>query len=153
MRFSRTPIRRRVSSPPAASPQLAARHFAARLEYETDPADVWADLSTGAADFIVVDVRSRETFAGGHVPGAISLPHAEIDERVLEWLPRNTLLVTYCWGAGCNGATKAAMKLASLGYRVKEMIGGIDWWQRDNLPIEVGAEGDLPANPSVAAAG
>jgi rhodanese-related sulfurtransferase len=131
---------------------MAARHFAARLEYETDAADVGADLAAGVADFVVVDARSREAFAAGHVPGAISLPHVEIDERVLDWLPRHRLVVTYCWGPGCNGATKAAMKLASLGYRVKEMIGGMEWWQRENLPLEGGVADDVPAGAATPAA-
>jgi rhodanese-related sulfurtransferase len=143
---------RRVN-PPAASSELAARHFANRLQYETDPSDVWADQSSGVADFIVIDARAREAYAAGHVPGAISLPHREIDERVYAWLPRQTLLITYCWGPGCNAATKAAMKLASLGYRVKEMIGGLEWWQRDALPIEFGADRAPSENSETASVG
>jgi rhodanese-related sulfurtransferase len=46
--------------------------------------------------------------------------------------------VTYCDGIGCNASTKAAVKLSRLGYRVKEMIGGIDWWRRDGLAVHEG---------------
>jgi rhodanese-related sulfurtransferase len=44
--------------------------------------------------------------------------------------------VTYCWGPGCNGATKAALEFAKLGYPVKEMIGGFEYWAREGLPVE-----------------
>jgi rhodanese-related sulfurtransferase len=45
-------------------------------------------------------------------------------------------IVTYCWGPGCNSSTKAALKLASLGFKVKEMIGGLEYWRHEGLPIE-----------------
>jgi rhodanese-related sulfurtransferase len=51
------------------------------------------------------------------------------------------VVVTYCWGPGCNAATKGAARLAALGFRVKEMIGGIEYWRREGHPVE-GTEGD-----------
>ena len=45
----------------------------------------------------------------------------------------------YCWGPHCNGAARGGLRLAELGYRVKEMIGGIDGWRREGLPVEGGA--------------
>jgi rhodanese-related sulfurtransferase len=50
-------------------------------------------------------------------------------------------VVTYCWGPGCNGATRAALALARLGYEVREMLGGIEYWIREGFPVEV--DGDL----------
>jgi rhodanese-related sulfurtransferase len=44
-------------------------------------------------------------------------------------------VVTYCWGPGCDGATRAALALARIGFRVKEMIGGIEYWTREGLPV------------------
>ena len=44
-------------------------------------------------------------------------------------------VVTYCWGPGCNGATRAALALAQLGYRVREMLGGFEYWAREGLPV------------------
>lgn len=122
---------------PAAS--AAARdYFAAKLACETDPADVWADLATGRTGFVVVDTRGDDAYARGHVPGAIRLPHAEIDERSIAALPAGAVAVTYCWGPGCNAGTKGALKLAALGVPVKEMIGGFEYWQREGHPIETG---------------
>jgi rhodanese-related sulfurtransferase len=45
-------------------------------------------------------------------------------------------VITYCWGPGCDGATRAALALAELGYQVKEMIGGIEYWIREGLPVQ-----------------
>jgi len=58
-------------------------------------------------------------------------------------------VVAYCDGIGCNGSTKGAY-LALLGFRVKEMLGGLDWWRREGYPVTVGSEpGSLaPAAPA-----
>lgn len=115
--------------------QNALAHFEARLEWEIDS----ADLAEHPDDYIVIDARKPETYAAGHVPGAINLPHRTITAETARF-PKDAVLVTYCDGIGCNASTKAAVKLSRLGYRVKEMIGGIDWWKRDGLPVEHGAE-------------
>ena len=47
----------------------------------------------------------------------------------------------YCWGPGCNGATRAALEFARLGHPVKEMLGGFEYWVREGLPLE-GADAD-----------
>ena len=117
-----------VTSVKAASPETALRHFSLRLSLETDCSDVFASSETGMKDFILVDVRGEQAFARGHVPGAINLPHRQIDQERLAQLPSDTLFVVYCAGPHCNGANKAAVKLAELGRPVKEMIGGITGW-------------------------
>ena len=45
-------------------------------------------------------------------------------------------LVVYCWGPACNAGTKACAKLSELGFRVKEMIGGIEYWRHEGLQVE-----------------
>ena len=113
----------------------AQQFFESKLRYETDPADVYADMEKGKTGFAVLDVRSRTAYREKHVVGAISLPHSSIDRTRMDTFPADTLFVVYCWGPGCNGSTKAALKLARLGYRVKEMIGGIEYWEREGLPL------------------
>jgi rhodanese-related sulfurtransferase len=113
----------------------ALEHFERRLVVETDVADVAEALAAGPPDFVLVDARSDAAYAAGHVPGAISLPHARIDADAVAALP-DGLIVTYCWGPSCNGATKAAVRLAALGRPVKEMIGGFEYWERDGHPVE-----------------
>jgi rhodanese-related sulfurtransferase len=128
--------RPRVSETPPASPVMAERHFRWRLAFETDPADLHADLERGVADFTLVDTRSRDAFAAGHVPGAVSLPCAEIDDTTPATLPPNRLVVTYSSGLACNAATKGAAALAALGYQVKEMLGGLEHWQAEGYEVE-----------------
>ena len=124
---------------PASSTEAEA-HFSKRLAFETDCWDVHHALTNGATDFVVLDVRGRDAYTAGHVPGAVSMPHAEIDaDRMSPW-PADTVFVVYCWGPQCNGANKAALRLARLGRPVKEMIGGIAGWTDEEFPFATGAE-------------
>jgi rhodanese-related sulfurtransferase len=129
-----------VRQHPAADPAAALRHFSSRLVYEADSADVYEDLRNGVLDVILIDARTPETYARGHVPGAHNLPHRTITTESTAWIPHDAVLVTYCDGIGCNASTKAAIKLSALGFHVKEMIGGFDWWQRDGHPVATGDE-------------
>ncbi|MBV9495766.1 MAG: hypothetical protein JOZ54_16080 [Acidobacteria bacterium] len=117
----------------------ANEFFALKLEHETDCADVAEDLM-GGLGMIVIDARKPELYERGHVPGAINFPHRTMTAESVQILPRDTLLVTYCDGIGCNASTKAALKLSGFGFRVKEMLGGLDWWIRDGLPVARGGE-------------
>lgn len=124
----------------------AYQHFAAKLAFETDPADVAEALKTGDVDFVLVDTRAKGHYTKSHLPGAINVPETGITEDWLATLPADKLIVTYCWGPGCNGSTKAAMKIAALGRPVKEMIGGIEYWLRDGYATE--GRRPTPSNPS-----
>ncbi|MFC8191256.1 rhodanese-like domain-containing protein [Cellulomonas sp. NPDC057328] len=131
-----------TTSMTTASPDLtsadtrdAIAHFAAKLRYATDPTDVHAAQESGTADFVVVDSRGDVAWAQGHIPGAVHLPTREIATRAAELLDPAVPVVTYCWGPGCDGATRAALALSQLGYRVREMIGGFEYWAREGLPV------------------
>ena len=131
---------RPVTDVPAASPAKALEHFEALLAYETDCADVHAAVSAGHAGFVVLDVRSPEAFAAGHVPGAANLPHRRINERNLAAYPAEALFVVYCSGPHCNGADRAAVRLARLGRPVKKMIGGITGWRDEGFELATGPQ-------------
>ena len=120
----------------SVSPDAIA-FFASRLAFQTDVADVQAALATGDPGFALVDSRSPAAWAQGRIPGAVHLPTAQIPERASTALDPATPVVTYCWGPGCNGATRAALALARLGYAVREMLGGIEYWIREGFPVEV----------------
>lgn len=124
-----------VTAVPAAHPDGALAHFQKLLAFETDCWDVHASLVAGRADFVLLDVRSPEAFAAGHVPGAESLPHRRIAERALAAYPADTLFVVYCAGPHCNGADRAAVALARLGRHVKKMIGGITGWKDEGFTL------------------
>lgn len=123
----------------------AVAHFAGRLAFETDVADVHADLAAGAS-FTLVDVRSQESWDQGHVPGAVHLPSGKVRLRAEQTIDRDKPVVTYCWGPGCNAATKAALEFAKLGYEVKEMIGGFEYWVREGFAYET-AQGPVQPAP------
>jgi rhodanese-related sulfurtransferase len=114
---------------PAAQSEKAFSFFNHKLGYETDCSDVYADIKAGNQPFVLLDTRSKEAYEKSHAITAISFPHSDINETSLAAYAKETQFVVYCWGPGCNGATKGAMKLAALGYAVKEMIGGIHYWE------------------------
>ncbi|MEU7907784.1 rhodanese-like domain-containing protein [Actinoplanes sp. NPDC049118] len=136
------------------TPERAAELFAERLATQTDVTDVHAAMATPAPGFVLVDSRSAAAWAQGHVPGAVHLPVADIDGRAAELLDPTVPVVTYCWGPGCNGATRAALALSLRGYQVREMIGGTEYWVREGFSLRTPA-GDVAreADPLVIACG
>lgn len=119
-----------------AIPADAAAWFRRRLSFETDCADVYSAMRDGETDFVLLHViGGEETFCRRHLPGALHLPHRQIDEaRMAQW-PAETLFVVYCAGPHCNGADIAALKLAMLGRPVKIMLGGLSGWEDEGLPF------------------
>jgi rhodanese-related sulfurtransferase len=113
----------------------ALAHFRAKLDFETDVSDVHAALEAGP-NFVLVDSRGDEAWAQGRIPGALHLPTREITHRGTALIPHGTPIVTYCWGPACNGATRAALEFAQLGYPVREMIGGFEYWAREGFAVE-----------------
>ena len=111
------------------------QHYRDKLRYETDSWDLNEAIQNGER-VVVIDARSPEAFAEGHIPGAINFPHRTMNEDSTANLDREALYVTYCDGIGCNASTKGALNMARLGFRVKELMGGLDWWKRDGYPIE-----------------
>lgn len=114
----------------------AADFFAAKLSYETDPTDLAADRASGAAP-LVIDVRAADAWSQGRIPGAVHVPNAELAARAALVAPDlEQAIVVYCWGPGCNGSTRGALTLNSLGYRnVRELIGGFEYWAREGLAV------------------
>ena len=129
-----------VTATPPPPPSEAAQYLARKLALETDCSDVRVATKSGSVDFVLLDVRGRSAFAKAHVPGATSLPHGEITaERMMAW-PHDTIFVVYCAGPHCNGADKAALKLAKLGRPTKVMLGGMTGWADEGFPFEHSSE-------------
>ena len=125
----------RVTEVPPASCAEALKHFESLLAFETDCWDVYEAMKRDAPGFVLLDVRGPQSFQAGHVPGAINLPHAKINERNLISYPHEVLFVVYCNGPHCNGADRAAALLARLGRKVKKMIGGIEGWKDEGFDL------------------
>jgi rhodanese-related sulfurtransferase len=122
----------------------ALSFFAAKLAFQTDVSDVHAALPAG--EFTLIDTRDLRAWRQGHIPGAVHLPRRMIPVRAATLLDPDRPVVVYCWGPGCDGATKAALALSERGYRVKEMIGGIEYWIREGFPIQA-ADGVVQRDP------
>ncbi|WP_295820327.1 rhodanese-like domain-containing protein [uncultured Microbacterium sp.] len=120
----------------------ALSYFTGKLAHETDASDVYAAQRDERA-FVLVDVRGADAWAQGHPVGAVHIPYREIAERAPTEIPLTTPVVVYCWSPGCNAGAKGAVEFARLGYSVKEMIGGYEYWVREGLPTE-NAQGALP---------
>lgn len=125
-----------VTEIPAASSEQAIAHFAAKLAYETDCADVHQAMAKKQMDFHLLDVRGAMSFERSHVPGAINMPKDKISHETLSALPERRCFVVYCAGPHCNGADKAALKIAQLGFPVKIMIGGMTGWADEKFRFE-----------------
>ena len=112
-----------------------ASFFAAKLQCETDPSDVHAARAAGE-NLVVVDVRSAEAFAQGRIAGAVHMHYSEIAQRAPNEIAPDAHVVVYCWSPGCNAGAKGALEFARLGYHVREMIGGFEYWVREGYLVE-----------------
>ena len=110
-------------------------HYQAKLSFELDSADLYTAI-INQENIIIIDGRSPQAYQKEHIPGAVNLWHKDMSFHTTEHLDKNKIYICYCDGIGCNASTKAALKLLTLGFEVKELIGGLDWWKRDGYATE-----------------
>jgi rhodanese-related sulfurtransferase len=110
-------------------------YYQSKLAFEIDPSDLFKALEKGE-NIIPLDARQAAGFDNEHIPGAISIPHREMNEANTAHLDKSKTYVCYCDGIGCNASTKGALNMARLGFKVKELIGGIEWWKFDGYATE-----------------
>ena len=89
-------------------------------------------------DAVVIDVRPREEYAAGHIPGALSIPLEALRRRLRE-LPANKLIVAYCRGPYCVLAPQAVTLLRARGLRAHRLEDGLPEWRAAGLPVAAGA--------------
>jgi len=111
------------------------KHYENKLAFEMDPSDLYEALKNGE-NIIVIDARKSFGYEAEHIPNAINIPHREMNSTSTNHLDRTALYVTYCDGIGCNASTKGALNMTKLGFKVKELIGGIEWWKKDGYATE-----------------
>jgi rhodanese-related sulfurtransferase len=111
----------------------ALDYFRMRLEATVSPMDVKMMRESQPDAFVLIDVRIGPKPCKAE--GAIEIPQTEIVARMAE-LPKDKLLVLYCWETWCSLAVKAAVPLLEAGFQVKEMYGGIAAWTTLGLPTE-----------------
>jgi rhodanese-related sulfurtransferase/DNA-binding transcriptional ArsR family regulator len=88
---------------------------------------------------VILDVRPREEFAAGHIPGALSVPLDELD-AVLARLPKRAQVVAYCRGPYCVLAPQAVERLRAKGFKARRLADGMPEWRLAGLPVAVGEE-------------
>lgn len=88
---------------------------------------------------VILDVRPREEFAAGHIPGAVSVPLGELDVALAR-LPRRAQIVAYCRGPYCVLAPQAVERLRAKGFKARRLADGMPEWRLAGLPVAVGEE-------------
>ena len=111
------------------------KHYEDRLSFQWDSADLAEKLEEDPK-VVVIDTRKAFAYEEEHIPSAISFPHRTMDVTTTASLDKNAIYICYCDGIGCNGSTKGSLKMAKLGFNVRELIGGLDWWKRDGYQTE-----------------
>lgn len=129
---------------PLQDTEDAVEYFEAELAYKTNGHFIKKAVKEQRKDVVIVDVRAANDFAKGHIPGAINIPFEKFSsfegtETEFEGLRKDGFNCIYCYTATCNLAQKAARKFASLGYPVKEIMGGFELWASHQNPIEASA--------------
>ncbi len=139
-----TPLTRLVEP---HSPNETAAAMLEKLRLHADAADLALDLRQHAGEVIAIDARRESAYAAGHIPGAINLPHRLMNADTTAGLDRSKLYIVYCDGIGCNASTWGTYQMAKLGFQCKELLGGLDFWLRDQLPVVTGEQpGQMPAD-------
>jgi rhodanese-related sulfurtransferase len=87
---------------------------------------------------VILDTRPAEEYLAGHIAGALSLPVADVRQR-LRQLPKNRKYVAYCRGPYCVYADEAVALLRSAGRRAQRLLEGFPEWQSAGFPIQHGA--------------
>ena len=104
--------------------------YESKLAYEMDSSDLFDALEENE-NIIVVDTRQSFGYENEHIPMSINLPHKEMNSDITKHLDKEKTYICYCDGIGCNASTKGALNMSKLGFKVKELIGGIEWWKFD----------------------
>ncbi|MGW3468972.1 ArsR/SmtB family transcription factor [Saccharopolyspora sp. NPDC000995] len=86
-------------------------------------------------DVVVLDVRPREEYEAGHIPGAVSIPVEELGDKLGE-IPADQEIVAYCRGSYCVLAHDAVRLLAAHGRSARRLTDGMLEWQLAELPVE-----------------
>jgi len=118
----------------------AVTFFQDKLAFEAEMGMVVKIVSEKNEAYLLLDVRSPEAFAKGHIPGARNIPRVQLAEKLAE-LPKDKTIITYCYHAYCFASAKAALELAKAGFTVMEMPGGFDEWEKRNHPVHVHDDG------------
>jgi len=106
--------------------EVATDFFAEKLAFTLGPVELQHMLAENKVKLI--DVRRKEDYDESHIPQAISIPIAELIDKLTQ-LSKNDIHVVYCYNQQCHLGAAAALNLAQNGYPVMELDGGFDVWK------------------------
>lgn len=111
-------------------------YFKARLDATVSPMDLHKILAENPDSVCIVDVRNGPAdLLQYKIKGALEIQQTDIEKRMAE-LPKDKLIILYCWETWCSLAVKAAVPLLENGYDAKELFGGLTAWMTLQLPVE-----------------
>ena len=116
------------------SPASARKFFEDKLAFTTGPVELDRWIKAGEDNLVVVDVREREDYDKGHIPGAISVPKEQWQQP--RGLSKNKTNVVYCYTQQCHLGANACVQFAGMDYPVMELEGGFEGWRESELDIE-----------------
>lgn len=125
---------RRVAQAHRPGTEVARRAFVGPDDVEAvEREDLLRRVADGSA--VVLDVRPRAEYDGGHLPGAVHIPIEDLPARIDE-LPADREVVAYCRGAYCVLATDAARLLRARGRRARRTRDGVLEWRLAGVPLD-----------------
>jgi rhodanese-related sulfurtransferase len=114
--------------------RLTAAYLGARDELEPLTREELARRLPDGDNLVVLDVRPAAEYAAGHLPGAVSIPVAELRRRLAE-LPADREVVAYCRGPYCAFAHEAVVLLREAGVSARRLEDGLPEWQAAGLAV------------------
>ena len=108
-----------------------------KLNFEINPWNLH-DALRKRDDVVVIDTRSQDAYGARHIPGALNISHKEMTSLNTNHLDKEALYVTYCDGVESDAATRGALNMTRLGFRVKELTGGLDQWVQSGYTTDPG---------------
>jgi rhodanese-related sulfurtransferase/DNA-binding transcriptional ArsR family regulator len=127
-------LRTLASSRLAEVERLAAAYLGARDALEPITRQELARRLEEGDELVVLDVRPTEEHAAGHLPGAVSIPVAELRRRLAE-LPHDREIVAYCRGPFCAFAHEAIEVLTDAGLTARRLEDGLPEWAAAGLAV------------------
>jgi rhodanese-related sulfurtransferase len=112
--------------------------FVARDHLDPVVREELLERARGKGGVVILDVRPQEEYEAGHIPGAVSMPLAELRGRIDE-LPPEADVVAYCRGVYCVLAPQAVEMLSRHGFKARRLADGFPEWRRAGLPVATGA--------------
>ena len=97
-------------------PGETARVMQDKPRFHTDSWDLSVDLKSGRSEIVVIDARSRDAYAAGHIPGSVSFPHREMNVENTVRLDRSKVYVVYCDGIGATHRRKGRTSSRNWGF-------------------------------------